>query len=743
MDTSGAAGPAAPPQVAALRVDLKSGSLLLALPALPVAAFIVFANADRFANPVQWLLPAILLFCLPAPVWAMRHRSYLASAWLLVTGCLLVELMIVAWGRLSAVAALLAVPAGLAALSISLPAGVAVAVVCSLLLELVPAPLLAASSELRSVALIGVWATLGLIWLTTRPLLTAVQWSWSSYEQSRRLLEQARDAQVRLKQTLTDLADANLELTRLNRLAQGLRQAAEEARRAKEQFVANVSHELRTPLNMIIGFSEMIVEEPETYSGRIPPALVADLEVILRNSQHLASLIDDVLDLSQIETGQMALTKERTSLLEVIETAIVAVRPLFETKGLYLESNVPADLPAVFCDPTRVREVILNLLSNAGRFTECGGVCLRAWKEEGDLVVSIADTGPGIAAEDRSKLFQPFQQLDGSTSRRYGGTGLGLSISKSFVEMHGGSMWMESERGSGTTFYFRLPIDPSAPVDGGFARWFSPYWHYEERTRRTLARPAALRPRLIVLESRDALQRLLTRYLPEAEIVPVRTLAEAATELARVPAQALLLNEVSVADALRQLSGTSLPYGTPAIVYSMPGLHEAAGALGVADYLVKPISRDVLLAAVDQLPLKGRTILVVDDEPEALRLFWRMLSSAGRGYSVLTAADGKQALEILRDQHPDAALIDLAMPEMDGFQLLAAMNAEPGLSDIPTVVISARDPTGQPVISNALAVARGGGLSVPQLLALTEAITSCLSPVSQPTNPASTGEHSE
>ncbi len=740
MDTSGTALPAAPVHMAALRGDLKNGSLLLALPALPVAAFIVFASGDHFAGPMQWLLPAIFLFCLPAPVWLIRRRSYLASAWLLVAGCLLAELMIVAWGQLSATVALLAIPAGLAALFISLPGGAAVALACSLLLEIGPRPLLAASGELRSVALMEVWSTVGLVWLTTRPLLTAMQWSWSSYEQSRRLLEQARDAQVRLKQTLADLADANLQLTRLNRLAQGLRQAAEEARRAKEQFVANVSHELRTPLNMIIGFSEMIVEEPGTYSGPIPPALVADLEVILRNSRHLASLIDDVLDLSQIEAGQMALTKERVSLPEVIAMAIVAVRPLFESKGLCLETEVPADLPAVFCDPTRVREVILNLLSNAGRFTERGGVRLRAWQEQADLVVSVADTGPGIATEDRDKLFQPFQQLDGSPSRRHGGTGLGLSISKSFVELHGGNMWLESERGSGTTIFFRLPIDPPVPVEGGFARWFSPYWHYEERTRRSLTPPAAVCPRLVILESGDALRRLLRRYLPEAEIVPVRTLEEATRELARLPAQALLVNEISIPDALGQLNGTSLPHGTPAIVYSVPGLHEAAGALGAADYLVKPISRDALLAALDRLPLKGRTILVVDDEPEALRLYWRMLSSAGRGYRVLTAADGREALGILRDQCPDAVLIDLVMPEMDGFQLLAAMNADPNRRDMPTVVISARDPAGQPIISNALAVTRSGGLSVPQLLALTEAITRYLSPVSEPRNPASTGE---
>jgi signal transduction histidine kinase len=168
-----------------------------------------------------------------------------------------------------------------------------------------------------------------------RPLQIVGEWAWSAYGRSQQLLDDAQDTQLRLNQMLDDLTSANTRLVRLNRLADGLRQEAEEARRAKEQFVANVSHELRTPLNMIIGFSEMILNAPQAYGasssgGRLPPALLADLAVILRNARHLASLIDDVLDLSQIEAGQMALVRERVALSEVVEEALVAVRPLFE-----------------------------------------------------------------------------------------------------------------------------------------------------------------------------------------------------------------------------------------------------------------------------------------------------------------------------------------------------------------------------------------------------------------------------
>ena len=738
MTESKVSGPESTPtsawssELEAIFKQLQDETILLALPGLCVAGLILLGSTPQFPDPVWSVLTGIGLFLLAVIVWVLRRWSYLAAAWMLVAGCLVADLLVVAWSGLGPALCLLAIPVGLATLTVGTAAGLATAVVCTLWVLLPPAASLPVTATLRTIALTGIWSTVGMIWLTLRPLLTAVEWAWSGYERNQTLLEQARDYQVQLQQTLEDLTVANRQLTRLNRQVEGLHQAAEEARRAKEQFVANVSHELRTPLNMVIGFSEAIVEAPQTYGGNISPALLADLNVILRNSQHLSSLIDDVLDLSQIEAGQMALTKERTVLREIIEAATVAVRPLFESKGLYLDTEVSEDLPPVFCDRTRIREVVLNLLSNAGRFTERGGVHVRARRERNDIVVSVADTGPGIADEDKDRLFQRFQQLDGSIRRRYGGSGLGLSISKSFVELHGGKMWLESAIGAGTTFFFTLPIDLPPPVDGGATRWLSPDWEYVERTHRSLAPVTAVRPRLVVLETGDSLQRLLTRYLDNADIVPVTRLDEAIQQLSDVPAQALLVNDVAVNESLQRLNASAaLPYSTPAIICSVPGAVEAADALGASDYLIKPISREALLTALDRLQLCGKTVLVVDDEPDALRLFWRILVSASRGYRVLTASDGHQALQILREQHPDAILLDLVMPDMDGFQVLAAKNEDPTLRDIPTVVISARDPAGQPIVSNALAVTRGGGLSIHQLLASIEALSRILTPTSQ------------
>ena len=712
---------------------LQDETIGLTAPALYLAGAILILTAEQFENPLHAGLPAIVLLLLPLAIGQLRRISYLGAAWALVLGCVGAILALAVWQQEPALLCLLALPAGLAALFAGRAGGLLTVAAGSLLLFALPgAPIL------REVALVELWGTVGLIWLTLRPLLTTLQWSWSSYERSRTLLEQARDYQVQLKQSLADLAEANLQLTRLNRLTQALRQAAEEARRAKEEFVANVSHELRTPLNMVIGFSEMIIKAPQIYGAGIPDALLADLTVILRNSQHLSALIDDVLDLSQIEAGRMALTKERVGLPEIIEEAVTAVRPLYESKGLYLQVEVAPGLPSLFCDRTRIREVLLNLLSNAGRFTEQGGVRLRAWQEGNTLAVSVTDTGPGIAAKDKDRLFQPFQQLDGSIRRLHAGSGLGLAISKAFVELHGGHMDLESARGAGTTFTFRLPIDPPAPIPGGAARWLSPQWHYGEHIRQRAVGPhPVLRPRLVVLEQGDTLQRLVSRYLDDVEIAPVASLPEAFQELSRTPAQALLVNDPSVSQALQELDhATALPYGTPAIICSIPDIREATDHLGIADYLVKPISHEQLLGALDHLALRGKTVLIVDDEPEALQLFQRILVTSGRGYRVLRAADGVQAMEIMRRERPAAVLLDLVMPEMDGFHLLEARRSDPALRDIPVIVTSALDPAGQPIVSRALGLTHGGGLSLPQLLTCIQALIGILGTPGQAGNPA-------
>lgn len=708
--------------------EIHTETTLLALPGLCLAGFLVILWANLFSDPLAGGLVGLTLLLLSVIVWGLRQAHDLLLAWTLVIGLISASLIPTLWGE-PALLSLLTIPVGLASLLIGVPAGIVTTLACTLLVHWLAANPTPISAFTQVVIGVQMGGTVWLVWLTSRPLLTAMEWFQSSYQQSRYWLEQARDYQLERNQTLQDLADANLQLSRLNRLAQAMRQRAEEARRAKEQFVANVSHELRTPLNMIIGFIEMMMQAPEVYGRNIPQALLADLAVVLRNSRHLSSLIDDVLDLSQIEAGQMALVKEQVNLADVIEAAIMAVHPLFSSKGLFLTTEIPTHLAPVFCDRTRIRQVVLNLLSNAGRFTEQGGVTVQAWQDKMNIVVTVKDTGPGIAAEALQKIFQPFQQLDDSIRRRHGGSGLGLSISRSFIELHKGQMWAESTEGQGTTFFFCLPVNLASVDDDSLARWLIQDWEFKERTRRPLVALPTDRPRLVVLERGNSLQRLLVRYLADVEIIPVPTLEAALQELVRTPAQALLINEPVVGECLQALEQSiTLPYGTPAILCSIPGLQDSAGVLGVSGYLVKPVAHQALFALIDSLPIQGKTVLLVDDEPDALRLFQRMLISSGRGYRVLRATNGRQAKELLRTQHPHLIILDLVMPEMDGFQLLIEKNRDPSLRDIPAIVVSARDPVGQPIVSQSLAVLRGGGISIHRLLATIEAMIKVLSP---------------
>jgi signal transduction histidine kinase/DNA-binding response OmpR family regulator len=668
-------------------------------------------------------LAGIFLWAAGAAAWFLERAKPPLGRWLIImslTGLIVLSHSVLG---LAGASALLVMPALLSAVLIGFPAAVATALGETGLLLL----LLGGSGEgtdwaAAGVSLLAIWATMAILWAAHRTTEQLTDAAKRKIQTAEALVEEMRSTRAEHKLTLADLAHANRELHLINQKLAAARVAAETAERVKATFVANVSHELRTPLNLIIGFSEMITQAPKTYGNSLPPALLADLAVILRNAQHLSSLIDDVLDLSQIEAGKMALAKERVAIPEIVGAAKAAVARLLASKQLYLETEVPSDLPLVFCDRTRVREVLLNLLSNAARFTDEGGVRVRVWQEGDEAVVSVADTGVGIASEHASQIFRPFQQLDGSIRRRQGGSGLGLAISKGFIELHGGQMWFESEKGQGTTFYFRLPIDPPFSVGSPAGRWLSAEWEYEQRTRSSLAPMPDVRPRLILLDPGRTLQHLFERHLDGVEVVPVASLEAARAQLARLPAQLLLVNGDSVSESLHTLevSGT-LPPTTPAIVCSVPDALHAVETLGVADYLVKPVSYEQLLAALDRLNLQGKTLLVVDDEPEALRLFWRMLASAERDYRVLTASDGQRALSILREQHPDALLLDLVMPDMDGFRLLEVRNQDPVLRRIPVVILSAQDPMGQPIVTGGLAITQAGGLAMHHLLAYVEA----------------------
>ena len=599
----------------------------------------------------------------------------------------------------------------MAVVTLGWPAGAVVELLLiALMMILVRSPRVPPLTPIHTVGVVAGGAFSGLLgWAAGHTLLTVTQWSLFSYRQAQAETEEARSQKLELQEVQEDLLQANRELARLSERLKMMYQVAEEARQAKEMFVANVSHELRTPLNMIIGFSEMITESPQIYSAGLPPALLADIAAIQRNSQHLAKLVDDVLDLSQVDAGRTTLTKAWTSLPELVDEALFTVRALFETKALYLEAVYDPELPPVFCDSPRIRQVIINLLSNAGRFTEQGGVQVRAWAEQERAVVSVQDTGPGITLEDQARLFEPFQQLDDSIRRRHGGSGLGLSISKRFVEMHRGTMWLESEVGVGSTFFFSLPLNAQVSgtlTTGDVSRWFSPYQRYVERTRPSRAPAPALVPRFVLVEEGDALLQLFERYAPEVEVSVFRDLAAAFEELRRSPARALVVNAPSPVEIpLSKAPFDELPYGVPILSCWVPGEDEVARHLGVERYLVKPVTRQTLLGALGALEGEVRTVLLVDE-----------------------ATSAQQALQLLQSRRPDVLLLDLLLGEMSGFDLLERKRQDPLCAGVPVVVVSSQDPVVGPLGTGALTVVQGGGLGPPELLSCIQVVSEVLSP---------------
>ena len=571
---------------------------------------------------------------------------------------------------------------------------------------------------------IGTLATI----LSARGDATALLALSTAYDQARQYLDAARNRQLELKQALKDLDLANREVTRLNDLLIAAREAIEEARRAKEEFVANVSHEMRTPLNMIIGFSDEILKRPSLYSERLPQKLLDDVAAIRRNSNHLAQLVDDVIDLVQADAGFMRLSKERTSIAEIIGEACQAIGIFFERKGLDLGSCIAPDLPAIPCDRARIRQVILNLLSNAARFTARGGATIQATRQEQSIIVRVSDTGLGIDSATIGRLFEPFQQADPSIRRRYGGTGLGLAISKRFVEMHGGHIWIESKEDLGTTVSFSLPIESAVP-EPTTKRWFSPYHEFTPRTRSSLIHPSAPEPRIIVVEQNRALSGLIQHYLAGLELVSTPNLDEALSIADTEAATALIINQMQRGNVpFPSLSWANMRFDIPILVCWVPDQQAWTQQIGAHDYLTKPIRRDDLLAHIAKAAPSPRRILLADDDEEARQLFTRMLSSLDPPCEVIQASDGESTLELMHTSRPDLILLDLVMPGQDGFWVLAEKAQDEEVRDIPVIIISAKDPQREPIVSNGLTLTRQAGLSSREVALAIEAILGALPP---------------
>ena len=675
------------------------------------------AKATTFV-PFFWAFLAL--------IWLLESWNPPLGRWLLVSGLVASIHFVAAWFELPSALVLVALPATLAISLLGVHAGViAAGAETVILLFLRPFGGLDVGTGMVIVTLLALWLACGLMIATQRSVSELARWSVVNFERARVLLDEARDRQAGLKEALDALAHANRQLALTYDKLAAARLLAEEARRTKAAFVANVSHEFRTPLNMIVGLVDMILETPSLYGEELPAPLLKDLEIVGRNCEHLSSMINDVLDLSRIESGRPALHRENVRLQEVVEQALAVVRPLTEKRGLALQAVVPDDLPEVYCDRTRIRQVILNLVSNAARFTERGGITVQATSEDGSVLVSVTDSGPGISPEDAKRIFEPFYQGSSLVRRQGNGTGLGLSISKQFVELHGGKMWLESQLGAGSTFSFRLPISlPPEPISRP-ERWIAQGW-VERKFNPTLPE-MKLSQRIIVCDEMSELCSLFSRYDDQVEFAPTKDLVQAIAEMQRCPAQALVVNGASLSSLgpLVEKARKELP-DTPILGCVLPPKTGHALAAGAADFMLKPVTRGDLARAFTTLGRPVKDILLVDDDPDVLELLSRMIQANDNTAQIRTATSGPQALAEMLRKPPDVILLDILMPNQDGWQILTAIKEERALRDIPVIIISAQDPQDQPAQSEWLLATISGGLSINKLLHCLYGISSAL-----------------
>ncbi len=466
------------------------------------------------------------------------------------------------------------------------------------------------------------------------------------------------------------------------------KEAAEAASRSKSTFLANMSHELRTPLNAIIGYSEMLQEEAADV-GRTQD--VADLIKIHTAGKHLLGLINDILDLSKIEAGRMDLYLETFDVAEMIDGVAETVQPLIRQKGNTLKLSCPEDLGTMRSDQTKVRQVLLNLLGNAGKFTERGAITLEASRAEMDgrdwAVFRVSDTGIGMTPGQVARLFEDFTQADPSTTRKYGGTGLGLAISRRFCQMMGGDVVVESETGSGSTFTVRLPA--SAPED-------PPEAAAEEDTPRL---PADVEPGdlILVIDDDPTVRDLMRRTLEKEGFRVVWAAAgpEGIRIAQEVRPDAITLDVMmpgmdgwSVLSALKAIPTTA---DIPVVMVTIVDDKNTGYALGASDYLTKPIDRarlSAILAKYRKRCTECRA-LVVEDDPVTRGMVRQMLEADG--WSVEEAENGKVALRKVRQSPPDLIVLDLMMPEMDGFEFAAELRSRDTWREIPILVLTAKD----------------------------------------------------
>lgn len=513
------------------------------------------------------------------------------------------------------------------------------------------------------------------------------------------LFNPLQDANARLEHANQNLRAVNADLAQQKARVEALNRELAESSRYKSEFLANMSHELRTPLNSIVGYSELLMQG---LYGELSDNQQDRVEKIHRNGKMLLALINDILDLSRIESGRLDMALTSLSLQQAIEDVVLSVEDQAQQKGLELRRDLETPVPTVFADELRLNQILLNVLNNAVKFTPEGYVAVctrnikvkdglsseielptRGWLNDGAWVcVMVKDTGIGIKPEDQAHIFDEFRQADGSVTREYGGTGLGLAITKRLVQLHNGQIWVRSIVDEGSTFYIALPIQESDA---------------KSRVRQTGEMDMAPdSPLVLIIDDREEDADILSMHFNNAgyQVQHVQD-GQQALAVARdirpdVITVDLLLGNISGWEVVTQLNNDDVVGDVPIIVVSVIDQQPIGFELGISAHLVKPVTQEALERALGRVRRPQLPILVVDDSPDDREIISSLVRNTG--HQVIQFAGGAEAIEWLenRENHAGLVMLDLMMPQVSGFEVLQFIRSAEHLRDLPVLIVTAK-----------------------------------------------------
>jgi len=495
----------------------------------------------------------------------------------------------------------------------------------------------------------------------------------------------------------------SVEISAKNEMLRTQNLELEKANKVKADFLASMSHELRTPLNSIIGFTDLILKstrEPLTQQQRTA------LEKVLRNARNLLQLINDILDISKIEAGRMSVFIEPASIESILSNCVMTIEPLVGDRPITIKLSIDAGIPELKTDSQKMRQIILNLLSNAVKFTEEGEISIAATREDKHVKVSVKDSGIGIDKNDIDLIFEEFRQVDSSTARKYSGTGLGLPISRKLSRLLGGDLTVESEIGKGSKFTISalIVLEPSAPppkvthpVEREMPEPEPVEFHSLEQRAAAYVPDGSL---ILSIDDDPEVIEIIRSYLtPEGFSVVGAKSGDEGIQKAKELHPKLITLDIMMPkkdgwQTLRELKADPSTRSIPVVIHSIIENKPLAFGLGAEEYLSKPIDPNQLIKTAKRYLLgKQKPIMVVDDNEDFVRLTTDILT--GEGFQCVTAYNGKQALEKLKQHEPALILLDLIMPVMDGFEFVDAIQKDSVLRKIPIVIVTGKEVTPQ------------------------------------------------